>query len=99
MERLAQILCAFDCTVTMRVQEQIIGFTIDSSAGRVGSRRASSGVVNFISTVISAVVQTEDGRLDCSPYRIRCLSGVCAAVVEEGRYDALEALEDERLSR
>jgi hypothetical protein len=34
-------------------------------------------------------VQTEDGRLDCSPYRIRCLSGVCAAVIEEGRYDAL----------
>jgi hypothetical protein len=34
-------------------------------------------------------VQTEDGCLDCSPYRIRCLSGVCTAVIEDGRYDAL----------
>ena len=112
MERLAKMLCAFDCTVTIRLQEPMIGFTIDSSVGQVGSRRASSGVVTrqcnyvsrlsssdwwtisslaiyFISTVISAVVQTEDGCLDCSPYRIRCLSGVCAADVEDGRYYAL----------
>ena len=34
-------------------------------------------------------MQTEDGCLDCSPYRIRCLSGVYTAVVEDGRYDAL----------
>jgi hypothetical protein len=39
--------------------------------------------------VISAVVRIEDGRLDCSPYRIGCISEVCAAVVGAGQYNAL----------